>query len=504
MVLRLPPSPPLTEAEIETMYRELVGNHRILPAGKAIISGFVDEVCSYLEPAAAEKIRGVFDRHLAGEKGHMDLAPMVDRLCEQIAPAGFEPVIRKHALKAQAEIHRMAGTVQSALDTIGADARIVFIATKPYFQVLREAAVLRRNGFACALICLDRIPEPMRPAFDEAFDHILDDIRNPGVLARLLEALEVEILHVQCWMWSYYLARIAIERKKNARVVCEIYDFTSVYAPRDVLARNWPREMVDTDLAMERFLCTRADAVTHRYHPVIDDELRERHGGLVRTLYMQPWPARVVDPAPGGKLSGKDGILRMVYAGGIMPDMPDTPPELFTPRSMPRTFRALLDQGFHIDLLHDPHRPVARQKGIDEYRQLAAEYPGFRLLDGVSPDRLPETLSTYDFGLVLTHIDRDVLQVGPGLLRGAIGTKVFSYVEAGIPSIVCKEYAYTAEIVETHELGLALMTDEIETCGDRIRAFDRAACEAAIRRFGAEHSMEREIVKLIDLYREIL
>lgn len=486
------------------MYRELVGNHRILPAGKAVIRDFVDEVCSHLEPPAAAKIRDVFNRHLAGEKGQLDLAPMLDRFCDQIAPAGFEPLIRKHAVKADTEIRRNAADMQAALDDQGKEARILFIATKPYFQVLREAAVLRQNGFACALVCLDQIPEAMRPGFEEAFTHIQDDVRNPGVLARLLECIEVEILHVQCWMWSYYLARIAIERKKSARVVCEIYDFTSVYAPRDVLARNWAREIVDTDLAMEKYLCTQADAVTHRYHPVIDDELRERHGGLVRTLYMQPWPARIVDAAPDAKLSAQDGILRMVYAGGIVPDTPDTPPELFTPRTMPRTFRALLDQGFHIDLLHDPHRPIAKQKGIDEYRELAAQYPGFRLMDGVSPDRLPEVLATYDFGLVLVHVDRDVLQVGPGLLRGAIGTKVFSYVEAGIPSIVCKEYEYTAEIVETYNLGLALMTDEIETAGERIRSFDRGTCELSIRRFAAEHSMDREIGKLVDLYRELL
>ena len=36
--------------------------------------------------------------------------------------------------------------------------------------------------------------------------------------------------------------------RSKTKVVCEVYDFTSVYAPRDILAQNWSREIVDTDI----------------------------------------------------------------------------------------------------------------------------------------------------------------------------------------------------------------------------------------------------------------
>jgi hypothetical protein len=503
MAFRYPPSPPLTADEVEMMYRALVAEHRILPVNQGIIDGFVEEICSLLPPDNAAKIRSVFDKHQQTSKGKLDVAPLMDRVCNQLEPAGAGPVIRRHAIRAKTEVFRIAQEMQQALAGAESGIRVVFIATKPYFQVLREARALRENGVSCGLLCLDPIAPAMRSGFEDAFDSIIDGVRNPTVMAELVANLDVEIFHVQCWMWSYYLARLTIERKRKARVVCEVYDFTSVYAPRDILVRNWQREIVDTDIAMEQYLCTRSDAVVHRYHPDIDDELRERHGGLVRTLYTQPWPLPGVTPVNPPKLSDEDGILRMVYAGGVL-EHDATPPELFPIRTMPRTFRSFLEQGFHIDLLHDPHRPIDATEGTRVYRELAEEFPGFRILDGVPPDRLPETLSAYDFGVVVTHIDRDVLKVGPGLMRGAVGTKLFGYIEAGIPSIVCKEYEYTAWFVENFGLGVALATEELESCGDKLRALDRKQIAENILAFNRDHNMSAEIAGLLDLYRDLL
>lgn len=502
MAFRYPPSSPLTPAQVEVMYDALIARHPVLPISRRLLSDFLEDICKLLPAESAVKIRAVFDKHLTIGKGNQDIAPLLDRLCQQLEPIGAGPLIHRYSLRAQSEIMSLATGIQASLDQGRQSLRVVFIATKPYFQVLREAQALQDQGITCALLCLDHIPAAMRPGFDAAFVSVTDGIRNPTVLTEMISHLNVDIFHVQCWMWSYYLARATIERKRKAKVVCEVYDFTSVYAPRNVLAQNWPREVVDTDLAMEKYLCLNADAVIHRYHPDIDDELRERHGGLTRTFHAQPWPAADVTPRNPAKLSDRDGILRMVYAGGIL-EKEGCPAELFPIRTMPRTFRCFLEQGFHIDLLHDPHRPLATSDGAAEYLALAEEFPGFRLIDGVPPDKLPEALSVYDFGIVVTHIDRDILQVGPGLMRGAVGTKVFAYIEAGIPSVVCREYEYTAWLVEHHGLGIALETAELETAGTRLRALDRKEIAASILTFNETHNMSREIPKLVSLYKEI-
>lgn len=502
MAFRYPPSPPLSNAQIEVMYDALILQHPVLPTSQPLLSDFLEDICKLLPAENAAKIRTVFEKQLTTGKGNRDIAPLLDRLCQQLEPIGAGPLIRRYSLRAESEIMSMATAIQKSLDEAGQSLRVMFIATKPYFQVLREAQALQDQGVACGLLCLDHIPAAMRPGFDAAFTSVSDGIRNPTVLTEIISHLAVDVFHVQCWMWSYYLARATIERKRRAKVVCEVYDFTSVYAPRDILAQNWPREVVDTDLAMEQYLCLNADAVIHRYHPDIDDELRERHGGLTRTFHAQPWPAADVTPRNPAKLSDRDGILRMVYAGGIL-EKEGCPAELFPIRTMPRTFRCFLEQGFHIDLLHDPHRPLATSDGAAEYIALAEEFPGFRLVDGVPPDRLPEALSVYDFGIVVTHIDRDILQVGPGLMRGAVGTKVFAYIEAGIPSVVCKEYEYTAWLVEHHGLGIALETAELETAGPRLHALDRKAIAARILEFNEAHNMSQEITKLVSLYCEI-
>ena len=79
--------------------------------------------------------------------------------------------------------------------------RIVFVARKPYYQILREARHLRRLGYHVTLVTLTPLPEAVRPAFSQAFEQILHLSAGPDEqreLLALLRRLDPDILHVQC------------------------------------------------------------------------------------------------------------------------------------------------------------------------------------------------------------------------------------------------------------------------------------------------------------------
>ena len=121
-------------------------------------------------------------------------------------------------------------------------------------------------------------------------------------------------------------------------------------------------------------------------------------------------------------------------------------------------------------------------------------------MDGVPPNKLSESLKNFDFGISLAAVDRDALDVRPLHFRTAVGTKIFAYLEAGLPIIVNKENEYIAHIVESNGLGFAVNTSEFGEISDRITAFDYAECIRNIKEYNKVHSMDQEIIRVTDLY----
>ena len=160
---------------------------------------------------------------------------------------------------------------------------------------------------------------------------------------------------------------------------------------------------------------------------------------------------------------------------------------------------SILAQGLEVTVFHDPHKPLSDPE-FGAYFKIARARGNLRLLDGVPPNKLSESLKEFDFGISLMAVDRDAIDVRPLHFRTAVGTKVFAYLEAGIPIIVNKENEHIAHIVESNGLGFAVHTSEFDEIADRIAAFDYPECVRNIKKYNEAHSMDREINRLTDLY----
>lgn len=378
---------------------------------------------------------------------------------------------------------------------------VVFIAERPYFQILREARWLARRGWRPFLLALAPLPSALAPAFHDAFAAVLDGVHQPSRLISVLRRLHPAIIHVQCWMWGYHIGRLAIENKGAAACVCEFYDLTSVIAERDVLCRNWPAEAVDRDLAFERYIFCHADAIVHRFPADVIADVMHAHGASPPVAEMHSYPCPDFVRYSDDKLSAADGIIRIVFAGGIIPQNDSHPPALFPEAGLLASMRKLVEQGFAVDVLHDPNRRVdPNSPEFTGFVDLARENPRFRLLPGEPPDRLASRLSRYDYGMILSVIDPDVLAVRPALMRGAVGTKLFAYFEAGLPVLVNAEYRYMSSIVSENGIGLPVHSTDIDDLARRLRNFDYAAAVRNVRHFNSAHGLDAEIGRLTTLY----
>lgn len=487
--------PPTSTERLETLYH---ANFALPYGDPAALGGLIDRGLRDAGETGDGLSGGRLEQYLAQAAGDPAVQAAARDLATAAAACGIEDAVT--AAHRQAVLDRHAELIARVNDRGDGNKVVVFVAKSPYFVVLREAIYLRRNGFRTYLLTLYPVAEDLRRLFEENMDGIACLESSHFALRELMRAMEPDVFHLQCWQLSYELGRMAVEMKTTAAVVCDFYDISSIYAPRDELCTVWDAAVVDLDYALEHYILHHASAVISRYPPHVMANWGRRHGHTPPNLTMQAYSLpEFVAPAESPKLSRQDGRIHLVYAGGLIPVWIN--PKLFPEVYMPATFAKLLDQGLAIDVLHDPHRPINDDPVYAPFRELARRYPHFRLIDGVTPDKLAGALSKYDYGILLTDFPPEV-SINDDQKGGVVATKIFAYLEANIPVLVSAEYTEMARIAEEHGVGLAVHTRNLGRLAEILRAHDYHRTVRNIVRFNKDYSMERQIRKLIALYKE--
>jgi hypothetical protein len=256
---------------------------------------------------------------------------------------------------------------------------------------------------------------------------------------------------------------------------------------------------------MERFIVRGADAIITRTGPVVNRELRSSYGGTGPIIDFQSWPCREFSHFSMDKLSAEDGEPRLVYAGSIIPIDENHPAYLFPAHTLPSALGRLVAQGLHVHLLIDPNRPPdPANPSHAPFFELQARHSRFDIMAGLPPDIVARTLARYDFGIILfDEMTTSRLCLGQHLLKSAVGTKLFNYLEAGLPVIVNSEYETMARFLEENGMGFGVASDRLGDVAGMIRCFDYAAATERIQRFNEKRGMHREIHRLIELYEDI-
>ncbi len=493
--------PPHTEEMLERWYQRVFAMETAPFGDSPAVSAYIKDV---IDHAAPEERLILVEQILPAIEACGDIEVKAENLkyLSRIAHTGSHVhLLERHDRRLlETAFSDFSATVNGAA---GEGRCVLFVAQTPYFVILREAMYLRRNGYRVFLVSVWALPEHLQDLFEENFDAIANTFGSFRVLKRLLGELRPDIFHVQCWMWFYLIGRMVLENKGEAKVVCEFYDITSFYAKREDLCRHWSSTAVDFDFAMENYILARADAVITRFQDGFVEEWMNGHGEATKHLRMLPYPCREFTTYGAGKLSDGDGVVRLVYAGNIVPQTDSYPAELYPTRNMHIALRSMLEQGLAIDLLgvpYDDHDAV----GFEVYKALAGEFPRFRMMDGIPPDRLAETLCQYDYAINLFHVDMKVLRISEACMRAAMPAKLFSYLEAGLPILVHSEYENMAGFIASNGFGLAVHTSEIGGIAARLKDFDYEGAVAKIKAYNVEHGMDRKIGRLIALYGEIM
>lgn len=502
MSIQWPERPLPFTAALGAVYHRLVAGDLDVPCDPEVALAFTDDFAQLLPPEDATAVRRSLEELLAGNPDSRTIATFLCGLGGRAKAMDLTELFFRSDPRSP---RRHCGDFIDAVNDDGdGRRRAVFVATLPYFVILRESLYLRRNGWRTYLVSMLDLPSDLKALFERHFDGIVDGCNSGRLVRGIVRQLTPDLFHVQCWMRAYALGGLVLGNRGATPTVCEFYDVTSIYGERDVLAGLWGAEAVDFDLAMERHVLHAADGVVHRFPPAIVERWRARQGAMPPDVEMQAYPCEEFVAYDDDKPSRRDGRIRLVYAGGLVPQDEHHPPSLFPEASQPQTFRSLCEQGFALDVLHNPHRPPQPGDPVfAPFFAIAAEHPHFRLRPGVPIDQLAGATAQADYGLILCDMDLSNVVVGRETMEGGVGTKLFAYLEAGLPVLVNAEYTEMARIVTEHGIGLPVHSREIGTLARTLEGFDYDTATANVRRFNREHGMHREICRLMALYDQI-
>lgn len=382
---------------------------------------------------------------------------------------------------------------------------VVFVASWLTGKIQRQALALREKGWRCYLVVQAHdgvTAEILNRGFRGAFDGVFAAPRTFFAIFALVRQLRPTAFHVHCATWSQALGRVVDEGKRRAACVCEVEDIFTVYAAPAVMAEVWPATAVALEWAMERYICTRVDGFVHQFAPAVAEELAERHGPLTPTAILPNYPFLRFTHIAAERSSRRDGVQRLVWAGNVWRADGSSAADLVPSAGLPAALESFLEQGFGCEIHVDPAKSFAPDaRAWAPYRALE-RFPRFLFAQqGVPAEELSRRISHCDFGLLLMRLDLTRLRVRPEKLRLQVANKLFAYFEAGLPVLVNAEFAYMADLVTRHGVGLAVASDDIDRLAILLADFNHDQAVENIRRFNHDHAMEHRIGRLLALYR---
>jgi hypothetical protein len=345
---------------------------------------------------------------------------------------------------------------------------LVCVAYYPFASVIKRALALRRGGGAHVTFigCCIREDAAIERWFDEYYE-----VEDYNELHSLLKNAAPTALHATAP--HFHMAAIAADAAPDARFVLDIVD-SALFQYND---------LEHPECRLERALLARSAAVAHKMPEEAYAKLMERYGLDVPgyLAHSLPCAENFVDtpaaPAPPH---------RLVYAGGVMPYAIALKNgyghHVFDPL-ITGTAGLGIELDFHVN-------QNARNMYWDEherYFQYARELPHFRFHKGVPFHQLPQVLSTAHYGLLFDNLART--EHDPEIFRYNMSSKIFSYLEAGLPILVYRQFEYMTRFILEHGIGAVYPIERLEELPGILAGLDHAALKENVRRFRAAHEI---------------
>ncbi len=183
------------------------------------------------------------------------------------------------------------------------------------------------------------------------------------------------------------------------------------------------------------------------------------------------------------KISKKIDGTHLVYVGGIYHDYPGQFNTI-------EVFKKIISQNLHLHIYSQSYESIINTKDYQDLQK--NDY--FHLHKPIYGKNFLEKIAKYDWGIMIFHTNFSSMK--KEWAETQFGNKISSYIEAGLPSIVLKEMAFTAKIVEENDFGI-VVEDEADI-SEKINEVDYTSIVNKILRSRELFTIEQNIQRFYD------
>jgi len=375
------------------------------------------------------------------------------------------PLIEAYGLdglmeRALASIHESIrlGALRMARELPRDRKRVLFLSLNPPQHLVKTMAAAAGEGFAVAVVVESLMITPTISLADYAGKGCFHSLYHAEYWPAY-EFLELEkrlkplVDHVEVYMGTSESVAHILERRAAPAAV-EYRDFPqTVFRGREeaIQAMRVPPEDYDLEVARQKRIYLSADGVIMKDAPETLDFLEDLYGHRPRHVlpFFHYFSEEWADAGPVEKLSAATGEPHLVYAGGVVNDPGWHNYPLY--HSLLEAGRILADQQIHLTIYNAGD---SSGEGFEDYLRLAEDCPFFHYHPAVPYSELKHVLPRHDFGWFC--FDFSEARENPFFHKITMGSKVFSYLEAGLPVLISPEQEFMARIV-TRDLGSGIL-----------------------------------------------
>ena len=375
--------------------------------------------------------------------------------------------------------------------------KILYVCYAPTFNLVRQSMYLRRTGEYETILLTET---PWLGDFTEKYFDTVYVYDSNYALSNILNKAIPYILHVLGSICNSEYFSVLARLLSKSLVVSEFYDVASLCVSKKDAGEIWGKANVELGFFSERFACERSDGFILGYSHKAMEILKNCYDIRIPMLEFHSYVCDEFISGDNSKYSDVDGKIHIVYGGMVASSR--FPEKFFGDIQFHRLIETITKQGIYFDIFLSPQYNALRVKQLfGDYMLMAKKNPLFNFKRGLSPNEAPKEFSKYDFGAMIYLFDRGTSLEEHNQTR--LPTKVFTYLEAGIPILISEEFQYVARLVKEHEIGIVINRKDLDNLPDVINRYDIGKLRANVKKAQKELCMDKHIGRLITFYEQV-